>query len=418
MKNVNSILLGIGCALILTVTAMEGRNTATPAVKLGIDVLIEKHAEMLKGKRVGLITNATGVDGKLRSTADIIYGMPNVRLTALYAPEHGIRGGVMGYTKDETDPKTGIKVISVGTGIPTAKMLNGIDILLFDMQDIGSRSYTYISTMKNCMSAAAKYNIPFVVLDRPNPIGGLTVDGPVLDMQFQSIVGIGPIAYVHGMTIGELAGFFNTEMGINCELKVIRMEGWRREMYWEDTKLVWVPTSPHIPEPDSPLFYPVTGILGELSMVNIGVGYTLPFKVVGAPWIDAEKFVAALNSRNLPGVFFQPFYFKPFYGLFFNAKDKEKTPQCNGFRIIITDRKRYLPVVTGYHILELLLSEYPQNCNFKNNRPNNISMFDKVNGTDMMRKQFQNGIPAESIINGYQPALKEFIKKRKRYLLY
>ena len=427
MEKIN-LLLALTGAFILSVTVVEGRDIAGPAVKLGIDVLVEKHADMLKGKSVGLITNATGVDGRLRSTADIIYGMPDVRLAALFAPEHGIRGGVMGYTEDETDPKTGVKVISVGASEPTAKMLNGIDILLFDIQDIGSRSYTYISTMKHCMSAAARYNVPFVVLDRPNPMGGLIVDGPVLDMKFQSVVGIGPVAYVHGMTIGEIAQFFNTEMQINCNLTVIRMEGWRRDMYWEDTGLAWVPTSPHIPEPDSPLYYPVTGIIGELSTVSIGVGYTLPFKIVGAPWMDAEKFTAVMNSKNLPGVFFQPFYFKPFYGMFFNAREKEKTPQCNGFRIIITDRKKFLPVVTSYNIIDALMTEYPGKLSFsisehlpaiqKQEKKKMLGMFDKVNGTDIIRLQFQNGLRAEEIVSGYQPALKEFIETRKKYLLY
>lgn len=389
-----------------------------PTVKLGIEVMIEKHSEMLKGKKVGLITNATGVDSKLRSTADTLYELQNIRLSALFAPEHGIRGGVMGYTKDEVDPKTGVPVFSVGTGEPTEKMLKNVDILLFDIQDIGCRSYTYISTMKNCMLAAAKHNIPFIILDRPNPISGLTVDGPILDMKFQSPVGAGPLAYLHGMTVGEIAKFFNEELNINCNLTVIKMEGWKREMFWEDTGLLWVPTSPHIPEPDTPLFYPVTGILGELSMVSIGVGYTLPFKVVGAPWMDAEKVTDIMNSRNLPGVFFQPFYFKPFYGIFANQ-------QCNGFRIIITDKKKFLPVVTGYHIIGALLTEYPDRFNFtiseaspNKEKQKRIEMFDKVNGTDFIRKQFQNGIPAESIINAYQPALKEFIEKRKKYLLY
>lgn len=420
MEQIKWTLLGLGCILIFSLTAAGEKNIARPVVKLGIEVLVEKQAALIKGKKVGLITNVTGVDSRLCSSADIIYSLPDVKLAALYAPEHGIRGGVMGYTEDETDEKTGVKVFSVGIKEPSEKMLKGVDILLFDMQDIGSRSYTYISTMKNCMAAAAKYKIPFVVLDRPNPIGGLTVDGPVLETKFQSPVGAGPLAYVHGMTVGEIAGFFKEEMQINCKLAVIKMEGWKREMYWEDTGLIWVPTSPHIPEQDSPLFYPVTGILGELSMANIGVGYTLPFKIVGAPWMDAEKITAVMNAKKLPGIHFQPFYFKPFYGLFFEG---EKTKQCNGFRIIITDRKNFLPAAAGYHIIDALLREYPEKFNFNlpghlSDKENRIGMFDKVNGTDIIRIQFQNGLRAEEIISGYRPALKEFIEKRKKYLLY
>jgi len=390
---------------------------------LGIELLAEKEAGTLKGKRVGLITNPTGVDGKLRSSIDIIYGLSGVKLMALFAPEHGIRGGVMGYTENETDEKTGLPVFTVKTTGPTGEMLKEVDILLFDMQDIGTRSYTYITTMKKCMESAAKYEIPFVVLDRPNPMGGLIVDGTVLDMKFQSDIGAGPLAYVHGMTVGEIAGFFNRELIINCDLRVVKMEGWKREMAWEDTGFLWVPTSPHIPEPDTPLFYPVTGILGELSLVSIGVGYTLPFKVVGAPWIDAEKMSAAMNAKKLPGVYFQPFHFKPFYGLFFGGKE---TKQCHGFRIVITDRRSYMPVATGYHIIDALFTTYPENFNFgipvfsklDKETKEKIDIFDKANGTDKIRKQFYDGIRVEEIIAGYQPALKEFIEKRKKYLLY
>lgn len=409
--------------LLMVIPAAGEKEIAEPSVKLGIEMLVEKQAGLLTGEKIGLITNLTGVNSKLRSSIDIIYSMPGVKLTTLFAPEHGIRGGVMGYTGNEIDEKTGLPVFTVKTTGPTDEMLKNVDILLFDMQDIGSRSYTYITTMKNCMTAAAKYKIPFVVLDRPNPMGGLIVDGPVLDMKFQSDIGAGPLAYVHGMTVGEIAGFFNEELKINCNLRVIKMEGWKREMFWEDTGLIWVPTSPHIPEPDTPFFYPVTGILGELSLVSIGVGYTLPFKIVGAPWVDAEKITAALNMKKLSGVHFQPFHFKPFYGLFF---EKEKPKQCHGFRIIITDRKKYRPVATGYHIIDALFTTYPENFNFgipvfslldKETKGKN-DMFDKANGTDKIRTQFYNGIRAEEIIAGYQQALSEFIGIRKKHLLY
>ena len=242
--------------MLMTMTAACENRTSSPAVKLGIEVLAEKETGILKGKRVGLVTNLTGVDSKLRSSIDIIYGLPGVKLTTLFAPEHGIRGGVMGYTGNEIDGKTGLPVFTVRQTGPDGEKLKEVDILLFDMQDIGARSYTYITTMKKCMESAAKYKIPFVVLDRPNPIGGLIVDGTVLDMNFQSDIGIGPIAYVHGMTVGEIAGFFNEKLNINCDLKVIKMEGWKRSMSWEDTGLIWVPTSPHIPELDTPFFYP------------------------------------------------------------------------------------------------------------------------------------------------------------------
>jgi len=380
-------------------------------IKPGIDILAEKQYSIIKGKKVGLITNPTGIDTNLCSSIDVISHIPDVKLVAIFGPEHGLKGGKMG-TIDE-DGKGDIKVFSLygNTRRPTAEMLEGIDVLIFDIQDIGARSYTYISTMRYCMEEAAKNNIPFIVLDRPNPLGGLLVDGPVLDKKFESFVGSAPLPYVHGMTAGEVALFMNKELNINCNLTVIKMEGWKRDMLWEDTGLLWTPTSPHIPEPDTPFFYPVTGIVGELGIVNTGVGYTLPFKLVGAPWIDAEKITSYLNKKNLPGVYFHPFHFTPFYGIY-------KGEECNGFRIIIRDKKNYRPVETGYHIIEALLTLYPEKFNFKIPAPGNIDMFDRVNGTDTIRKQFQSGIKAEEIVKSYQGELKEFIEKRKKYLLY
>lgn len=382
------------------------------AVKLGIDILAEKQYHILKGKRIGIITNPTGVDGKLCSSVDVISHLPDVKLVALFGPEHGFKGGKMGTISEDGTLKN-IKVFSLYGAVrrPTQEMLKGIDILVFDIQDIGSRSYTYISTMRYCMEEAAKYNIQFVVLDRPNPLGGLLVDGPILDIKFESFVGNIPVPYVYGMTVGEIALFLNKELSINCNLTVIKMEGWKRNMLWENTGLLWTPTSPHIPEPDTPFFYPITGILGELGIVNVGVGYTLPFKLVGAPWIDAEKITTYLNSKKLPGVYFQPFHFTPFYGLY-------KGEECNGFRIIIKDKRNYKPVETGYHIIECLLSLYPDKFNFSLVAPSNKDMFDKVNGSNKIRTQFQSGIKTEEIVKSYQLDLKEFIEKRKKYLLY
>jgi len=381
-------------------------------VKLGIDILVEKQYHLLKGKNLGLITNITGVNSKLSSSIELILSLQDVKLVALYSPEHGIKGGRMGNIEDsEINGKIKIYSLYGKTRRPTSDMLKNIDILLFDIQDIGVRSYTYISTMRYCMEEAAKNNISFIVLDRPNPLGGLLIDGPILDMKFESFVGCAPIPYVHGMTVGEIALFLNEELKINCDLKVIKMEGWKRNMLWEDTGLIWIPTSPHIPEPDTPFFYPITGIIGELGIVNIGVGYTLPFKIVGAPWIDERNITKLLNEKNLPGVYFLPFHFTPFYGLY-------KDTLCNGFKIIIKDKKNYRPVATGYHIIETLLKLYPENFNFTRPSPFHIDMFDKVNGSDLIRKQFQNGVKAEDITNSYEKFLNEFIEKRKKYLLY
>ena len=387
-----------------------------PKVILGNEILVKKRLDLIKGKRVGLVTNPTGVNSQLRHTADVLASLPDVKLVALFGPEHGIRGGEYAGDKivDNIDSKTGVPIYSLygKTNRPTKEMLKDIDILLFDIQDIGSRSYTYISTMEYCMESAKENNVKFVVLDRPNPCTGLIVDGPVLDPAFKSGIGIGPIAYMHGMTVGELAMFFNKEFDINCDLEVVKMKGWKRDMTWKDTGLFWIPTSPHIPEPDTPFFYPITGIFGETPLVNIGVGYTLPFKLVGAPWMDGEKVAKALNEKKIPGVAFYPFNFKPFY---LHYKDE----MCGGFQIIITDVKVIKPVVVGYYIMEVLMKMYPENFNFKlENAKPRISMFDKANGTDKIRLMLEEGKSVEEIVKSYQDDLNKFIEKRKKYLLY
>ncbi|MCM8760203.1 MAG: DUF1343 domain-containing protein, partial [Candidatus Omnitrophica bacterium] len=245
MKKIYGLFLLILFLLITFCTA--GTNSDRP-VRVGIDILAEQHT-ILKGKKVGLITNQTGLSSKFVSSTDINSQLPDVKLVALFGPEHGFKGGRMGTILEDGKEKD-IKVFSLygNTRRPTPGMLKGIDMLIFDIQDIGARSYTYISTMRYCMEEAAKYDIEFLVLDRPNPLGGLLVDGPLLDKNFESFVGSAPIPYVHGMTIGEIALFINKELNINCKLTVIKMDGWKREMLWEDTGLPWTPTSPHIPE--------------------------------------------------------------------------------------------------------------------------------------------------------------------------
>ncbi len=410
-----SVLLTLCCITCIHAVTEEGLDLSTPpVVKLGVDLLFEKHFELIKGKKVGLVTNPTGVDTKLRPTADLLAEHQDVSLVALFGPEHGIRGGVHGRIEDSIDEKTSVPVYSLFGKIrkPTKEMLKDVDVLLFDIQDIGSRTYTYISTMKECMDACAENKIKFLVLDRPNPVNGIIVDGPMLEPGFESFIGIGNIAYMHGMTIGELALYFNKELGINCDLQVVQMEGWRRDMTWRDTGLVWVPTSPHIPEDDSPWFYPITGIFGETPLVSIGVGYTLPFKVVGAPWMDAEEISKALNDKNIPGVYFQPFYFKPYYRYF-------EGELCEGFKIIITNQETVKPVVVDYYIMEALLKMYPDNFNFDLPEfQKRVKAFDWANGSDKVRLMLQKGVPVEEIVASYQPQVDEFLEKRERYLLY
>lgn len=292
-------------------------------VKVGSEVLLtEEYIPLLKGKRIGLVTNHTAMDSSMRFTVDKLKTYARLhgfRITALFGPEHGLQGlAHAGDSVDDDVDPDGIPIYSLhGKNVrPNDAMLKNVDILIFEIQDIGSRSYTYLSTLFYVMEEAAKRKIPLIVLDRPNPINGLIVDGPMLEEGRRSIVGYVNVPYCHGMTIGELAKLYNSEYKIGCKLTVIPMEGWTRKMTFSDTGLTWIPTSPNIPEATTAYFYPTTGILGELTLVNIGVGYTLPFKLVGAPWIDADQFASVMNKQNLPGVSFKPFHYRPFFGKF------------------------------------------------------------------------------------------------------
>lgn len=390
-----------------------------PKVKVGAELLFtENYVKLIKGKRIGLITNHTAVNSKMISTIDLLkknapkYGFT---LAALFAPEHGITGSAHAseMVKDEKDPD-GIPIYSLhgNTRRPNDKMLAQVDVLLFDIQDIGSRSYTYSTTLFYAMEEAAKRNIPVVVLDRPNPINGLVIDGPMLEEKWRSMVGYVNVPYCHGMTIGELARYFNAENKVGCKLEVVPMKGWQRNMTFQDTGLPWIPTSPYIPEATTTFFYPITGILGELKVVNTGIGYTLPFKLVGAPWIDAKLFAQGLNSQKFPGVYFEPIFYRPFYGRFAHE-------DCEGVLIVITDPIAYKPVSTQYLLIGMLKSLYP--AKFKEalaSSSDRKSMFCKVNGTD---KIYQIISEEKNIVwklrSFHEKEREEFAILRKKYLI-
>jgi len=382
-----------------------------PNVLPGIDVLLRERRDLLAGKRVGLITNPTGLTSSLQANIDALREA-GVHLVALFGPEHGVRGDVEAgrAVASYTDAKTGIPVYSLygKTRKPTAKMLRGVDLLLYDIQDIGSRPYTYISTMAVSMEAARDAGIPFVVLDRPNPLGGELVDGPVLEPQFKSFIGIYPIPYVYGLTVGELAQLFNEEFGIGCDLTVIPMKGWHRNMLFEDTGLVWVPTSPHIPHPLTAFYCATTGGMGELGTVNEGVGTPLPFELVGAPWIDAEKLANELNARHLAGVFFRPTSYRPYYFRF-------KNEQLWGVQIHILDPRVFRPVLTQLHILHALLKLFPDHNIFETDR---TASFDRAWGTDQVRLMLTRGADPETIVASWQEKLAHYRRVRQKYLLY
>ena len=398
--------------LMILITLSVTLLFAHPSVKPGIDVLLEKQLDLVKGKNVGLITNPSGVNSELISTIDLLHEHPEINLVAIFGPEHGARGNVNAGDKvdDIVDEKTGIKIFSLygKNRRPNKEMLEGIDVLIYDIQDIGCRSYTYIYTMSFSMEAAEKSGIQFIVLDRPNPIGGNLIDGPILEKQFKSFVGYYPIPYVYGLTCGELAKFFNKEYDINCDLTVVEIEGWNRNMTYPETGLEWVPASPHIPHPSSALYYPMTGIIGELHTVDIGIGYTKPFELIGQEWVDGEDLADELNSRNIEGIKFRPMFWTPYYHQ--NAKK-----HLQGVQIHIIDAQKIKPVEIQIHIMTALKKLYPEQDIFNEGRN---SMFDKVCGVSSWRKDINDGVEADKLINAWRKDLKKFEKKSKKYYLY
>ena len=393
--------------------------TTTAQIKTGIDILKNQNFKILEGLKTGLITNPTGVDSQLKSTIDILFEAPQVELVALYGPEHGVRGNVAAGEKVEnlTDLKTGLPIFSLygETRKPTSEMLQGIDILVYDIQDIGSRSYTYISTLGLAMEAAAENNIEFVVLDRPNPLGGNKFEGPLTQPSFISFVGQYPIPYVHGFTVGELATYINNNHllsnGLKCKLTVIKMEGWHRQMTFEDTGLQWVPSSPHIPHSFSAYYYPISGIVGELYVLNIGVGYTLPFQMFAADWLNASQLAKNLNQLSLPGTIFRPVYYKPYYSTF-------KGKGIEGVQVHLTDVSKAPLSLIQFYVLQEIHKLYPQKNIFDMCDPARLSMFDKVCGTDKVRKVFSKNFRVEDIMDIWMGDIKKFQKEAEKSFLY
>lgn len=393
---------------------VSAATAAAPRVELGIDVLLapgSTHLALVAGKRVGLITNPSGVDGALVPTADRLARDPRVRLVQLYGPEHGIRGEVPAGdpVEDARDPVTGLPVQSLygRTRRPTPESLAGVDVLLFDIQDIGSRTYTYISTLGEAMRACAEHDKPLVVLDRPNPIGGRLNEGPVMPEQWRNFIGWGPMPVTHGMTVGEVARFFNATLGIGCTLQVVPMRGWRRDMVWADTGLTWTQTSPHIPGVRQAHLYVATGMVA-MSTTNLsdGVGTTLPFEIVAAEFIDAPQLAAALDALKLPGVRFQALAVKPFYGGF---KDKP----LRGVRLRLVEPREYRPLHTALVVLTTLRKMYPQHFQFSDE-----DALGKHWGELKLREQLEAGVSVEEIERAWAAGYADFERARAKALLY
>jgi len=392
---------------------------AAQTVKLGNEVLADSGFKILQGKRVGLLTNPSGVNRHLESTVDILRSAPGAKLVALFGPEHGIYGDVSAgdRVQSTTDVHTGLVVHSLyPKGQPTPEMLKDVDVLVYDLQDTGCRSYTFIATMGMAMEACGEAGVEFVVLDRPNPLGGLRVEGLPVEEKFRSGVSEWPVPYVYGMTCGELAQMINGEEWIKkqCKLTVIPLKNWKRSMVWIDTGLPWVPTSPHVPHGESPMFQVATGMIGELGNTNvsIGIGYTLPFQCVAAPGVDMHKLAEAMNGYRLPGVCFQPVTYKPFYAAF-------KGETVSGVQIYFTDQAVAPLTAINFYAIEALRKVAGHDVfEVAVKKKRGVGMFDKVNGSDRPRTQMQAGVAAAEIVASWKSGEDAFRAKCKKYLLY
>lgn len=402
----------IAAAAILAVTAH-------PKVKPGIEVLRENNFDILKGKRVGLITNPTGVDNDLRSTIDILHESPEVNLVALFAPEHGVRGDIPAGQKvtASTDKATGVKVYSLygATRKPTPEMLKDIDVLVYDIQDNGCRSYTFISTMGLAMEQCARLGKEFVVLDRPDPLGGNKTEGPVTEPDCISFVSQYPIPYIYGLTPGELARLLYEEKMLSTDkplkLTVVPMKGWNRDMLFSDTGMPWVLPSPHIPSAETAVYYPATGIAGELDYLNIGVGYTMPFRTFAASWINGRDLADNLNALQLPGVMFRPISYKPYYGF-------GKGTDLNGVEVYVTDFDKAELTLVQFYVMQELARMYPAHKASAGASPARFGMFDKVCGSKAVRTGFFKRLRVEDIDRLWHKDLPAFEKTKKEYHLY
>ena len=405
------------CALL----GIMSLSTTAKASKVltGIDMLEHQNFKPLQGKRIGLITNPTGVNRYLKSTIDILHDAPNVQLVALYGPEHGVRGDIYAGAKvqDQKDEKTGLPIFSLygKTRKATKEMLRGIDALVYDIQDIGSRSFTFISTMGLAMEAAAENGIEFIVLDRPNPLGGLHVEGNVVEDDCVSFVSQFRIPYIYGLTCGELAKMLNGERmlanGVQCKLTVIKMKGWKRKMTFADTGLPWIASSPHIPQALTAWYYPTTGIVGELGYLSIGVGYTLPFQLFAASWIDAEELANAMNAQQMPGVTFRPIHLRPFYST-------GKGEQLQGIQIHITNYKTVQLTPIQFVLMQEIARLYPEHSVMEHANQQRFSMFDKVCGSKQIRQRFMLRNQWSDIETYWNKDVKPFKILSKKYYLY
>ena len=385
-------------------------------MKLGSNILVD--SKRLSGTQVGLLCNHASVDEHFRHIADQLLLDENITLGAVFSPQHGVNTTVQDNMIEtphghDNVRRTPVYSLYSETREPTAEMLHGLDVLIIDLQDIGSRVYTYIYTMANCLRACQRHKIPVIVCDRPNPIGGVNIEGGTLLPGFESFVGQFPIPMRHGMTIGELATLFNNHFGIDATLEVILMQGWHRADYWDATGLPWVMPSPNMPTLDSAIVYPGT-VLFEGTMLSEGRGTTRPFELVGAPWIEAERFTSAMNALTLPGVQFRPTVFLPTF-------QKHAQATCGGCQIHVVDRKLFRPVLTGVSLIAVFYQFNKEKFAWKQppyEYEHNKVPFDILSGSDQLRRQIEDGRSVIDIAENWRNDETAFNKVRKPFLLY
>lgn len=387
-------------------------------IKLGLEKALVENKELFQGLRVGLICNQASVNHQFRHAADLFFEHPDINLVALFGPQHGIRGDVqdnMIETSHTIDKLTGLPIYSLysETREPTSEMVSGLDALVFDLQDIGGRVYTFIYTMANAMKACEKFGKKMFVLDRPNPIGGLEIEGGLLEKGHESFVGMYPIPMRHGLTVGELALFFNKEFEINCELEIVTMDNWARKDFYDETDAPWVMPSPNMPTVDTTVVFPGT-VYFEGTLVSEGRGTTRPFEMIGAPYISSDKYAKALNSLELPGVIFRAIEFIPTF-------QKHTQQLCGGVFVHVTDRDIFKPVITGIAMVKTAFDLYPEEFKWKDTAYEYVfdrNPFDVIAGTTKLREALEQGIDLKEIEASWINDLESFEKQRSKYFLY
>ena len=410
------LLIQSNCALSVSSTHSGSQKALT--FMTGLDALLDDDCEPLKGKRVGLITNQTGVSSRMIQNIELFIESENVDLRAIFSPEHGLFGSISAGKKiiDRNESKYEVPIFSLygDTRKPSKEMLKDLDILVFDIQDIGIRSYTYISTMGLAMDAAADQGMEFMVLDRPNPLGLNKIEGNVLDPRLSSFIGMYPIPYVYGLTAGELATMINDQGWLGrskCNLTIIKMRNYGRGSSYNDLGSIWIPTSPHVPSFETPMYMVATGILGELGIFSIGVGYTTPFMTMAAPWINSDRMAERMNMLDLEGVVFRPVNYRPYYSF-------HKEDEVGGVQIHIIDRGKVDLIAIQFYFLQEHNILYPNKNPFEEAKIGHLRMFDKALGTDKIREKFGKKFKVSDIKQDLRIGLNDYGLIKTKYHLY